>query len=424
MYCSGAAALPVLTAASDRGRLALLRALVHGGPDGRGACVAGPRGCGKTSLVAATAATLGRHCFPLACSSATRPDALASLVAGCAAAGCVLHLTDPAALAPATLAAMSHALATVYGALAAALEKGAGASALGQGPPVTLLGTKVHLAPGGFGCVAEFTLPSSLGGAALGPHGAFAGGGFGGVGGGALPGLLRSRFRPVLLPPPDLDAIVALRLLQEGFHDYAALAPKLRLAFEALPSAALQSPCHSVGVGEEAWGLPQLAPFLTAAGLLKRTSPEVAEARLLMECLVNLVAIQLRAADALAAKTLLRDLFLSAKVGGCGCGYYTAPRGFDLYLFFCFRGGLLHVLGQIASAFFFGAFLSLYLPACLYQSLSLAHMFSLSLSLYSRWIPTRTPKFFATPASRTWCTSARKRSGTGPRTKSARTRAT
>jgi hypothetical protein len=268
--------------------------------------------------VAATAALLGRHCVPLACASGTRPDALASLVAGCAAAGCVLHLTDPAALAPAALAAMSHALATVYGALAAALEQGkTRESPLGKGPPVTLLGTKLHLATSPcFGCVAEFTLPSSLGGsgAALGPHGAFAGGGFGGVGGAALPGLLRSRFRPVLLPPPDLDAIVALRLLQEGFQDGAALAAKLRLAFHALPSAALQNPSLSVGVGEHAWGLPQVAPFLRAAGLLKRTSPEVAEARLLMECLVNLVAIQLRAADALAAKTFIRDLFLSAEV--------------------------------------------------------------------------------------------------------------
>ena len=314
MYCSGAVAMPVLTAASDRGRLALMRALVHGGPSGMGACVAGPRGSGKSSLVTSTAATLGRHCFPLACSSATRPSALVSLVAGCAAAGCVLHCTDPAALAPAALAAMSHALTTIYGALAAALEKGNASG--GKGPQVTLLGTKLNLATNSFGCVAEFTMPGSLGGsgAEFGPHGAFAGGGFGGLSGGALPGLLRSRFRPVLLPPPSLDAILSLKLLQEGFEDYTLLGAKLRLVFEALPSAALQSPSLSVGLGEQAWGLPQLMPFVVAAGILKRTSPEVSEPRLLMECLMNLVGIQLRSADALAFKTFIRDVFLSTKV--------------------------------------------------------------------------------------------------------------
>lgn len=317
MYCSGAVAMPVLTASSDRGRLALMRALVHGGPAGMGACVTGPRGCGKSSLVASTAATLGRHYFPLACSSSTRPSALVSLVAGCAAAGCLLHCADPAALAPAALAAMSHALTTIYGALAAALEKGGNASSGGgKGPQVTLLGTKLNLATNSFGCVAEFTMPGSLGGsgAEFGPHGAFAGGGFGGLSGGALPGLLRSRFRPVLLPPPGLDAILSLKLLQEGFEDYTLLAAKLRLVFESLPSAALQSPSLGVGLGEQAWGLPQLMPFVVAAGVLKRTSPEVAEPRLLMECLVNLVGIQVRSADALAFKTLIRDVFLSTKV--------------------------------------------------------------------------------------------------------------
>jgi hypothetical protein len=44
---------------------------------------------------------------------------------------------------------------------------------------------------------------------------------------------------------------------------------------EALPSAAATGPAHAVGSGHGAWGLVTLGPFLTALGLLKRTSPEV-----------------------------------------------------------------------------------------------------------------------------------------------------
>jgi hypothetical protein len=192
----------------------------------------------------------------------------------------------------------------------------------------------------------------------------------------------------VLLPPPDLDAIVALRLLQEGFQDGAALAAKLRLAFHALPSAALQNPSLSVGVGEHAWGLPQLAPFLRAAGLLKRTSPEVAEARLLMECLVNLVAIQLRAADALAAKTFIRDLFLSAEVAAAFSVFVHARLLFHFQSLACALSAFSHSarVKRLSQHFLVVFSRSPHTDFFVSLSLSLSLLFSLSSLLFSIYL--------------------------------------
>ena len=317
MYTSGAHPLPVLTPESDRARLALVRALCHGTPTGRGAVVLGDSGGGKSSLVDSTARLLGRHVVAVACTSAALPDSLSALVAGCAAAGCVLRLDDPGALASDALAALTATLSLVFAAIT---------DAKGQ---ATLLNTKLKVAPT-FGCVVETTLPSAAGGAFH--HGSLQaspwaqfGGGFGrGSGGSLLPLHLAARFRPVHVAPPALESVVQLKLLQEGFLEHVSLAPKVVAAFEALPSVATALPAHSVGSGRKSWGLPALVPFLSAAGAVKRTSPEVAEPKLVIEVMCSLLLPQLRECDQLAATTFLRDLFRCAR--GDLQGHGAAPQ--------------------------------------------------------------------------------------------------
>jgi len=74
-----------------------------------------------------------------------------------------------------------------------------------------------------------------------------------------------------------IDAKQQLKILppshrSQGFIEYDTLAPKLRSLAEALPAVATTSSPLANGT---TWGLSFLLPFVTAAGILKRTSPEV-----------------------------------------------------------------------------------------------------------------------------------------------------
>lgn len=337
MHTSGAHALPVLTPSSDKARLALVRCLSTGALEGRGAVVlggggggaGGGQGVGKTAIADSACRLLGRQIVPLTCTSATLASSAAAMLSGCAGAGCVLRLDDPGALSPSALATLSHCLTSLFAALAAA----AGPLYAGAKPSdstlttATLLGNKITLKPS-FAVVAEVSLPPTGGGGGglfNGPYGSFSGGLGGGVlgsvGGSVLPPHVRSRFRPISVPAPDLDTILSVKLLQEvwgcvflslythcrylpalvtayclyvftltllhfsltnttppttqGFLNWEGLGPKLRMVIDAFPSVSTSTPLHSVGSGRSSWGLPALTPFVAALGILKRTSPEV-----------------------------------------------------------------------------------------------------------------------------------------------------
>jgi hypothetical protein len=163
----------------------------------------------------------------------------------------------------------------------------------------------------GFACLAEGSIyRSTNGGQGHGGRGAFAGG----YGGRGIPDIIRSRFRPVSISAPDMDALLSVQLLKEGFVNYSLLGPKLRVVIEAFPCIITTTPPLTLGAGIGSWALPTLAPFLSALGMVKRTSPEVTEPRLLLEVIKDLLLCQLRDKDRLSALMFLRDMFRFARV--------------------------------------------------------------------------------------------------------------
>lgn len=112
MYQSGAHPLPVYTPSTDKSCLALLRALNN--VAGSGVAVLGEQGCGKSTLVDSVCRSVGRHYFSLGCTTSMLPSLVESIVAGCAASGCMLLLNNPEALSDTAAAVLAHTLNAVF----------------------------------------------------------------------------------------------------------------------------------------------------------------------------------------------------------------------------------------------------------------------------------------------------------------------
>lgn len=114
-YQSGAHPLPVLTPATDKSCLALLRAVNN--VAGNGISVIGESGSGKTTMIDSVCRSIGIQSFQLGCTSTMLPSLVESIITGCAASGCILLLNQMDALSDTATAVLAHTLNAVFTAM-------------------------------------------------------------------------------------------------------------------------------------------------------------------------------------------------------------------------------------------------------------------------------------------------------------------
>ena len=122
-----------------------------------------------------------------------------------------------------------------------------------------------------------------------------------------LPDNLKALFRPVVMVVPDMELIAENMLFSEGFRTARELAKKMVCLYQ-IAKGQLSKQHHYD------WGLRALKAVLVVAGQLKRESPELSEASVLMRALRDMNAPKYTAEDVPLFKGLLSDLFTGIDV--------------------------------------------------------------------------------------------------------------
>jgi dynein heavy chain len=255
----------VITPLTDRIYLTITQALIMH----LGGAPAGPAGTGKTETTKDLAKAMALLCIVTNCGEGMDFKAIGTTLAGlsqCGAWGCFDEFNR---IDISVLSVISTQLQTIRSALMLKLEK------------FTFEG-------------AEINLDSKVG--------IFITMNPGYAGRTELPESVKALFRPVVCIVPDLEMICLISLFSDGFLQAKVLAKKMTVLYK-LAREQLSKQFHYD------WGLRALNAVLRMAGVLKRASPDLNEALVLMRALRDMNHPKFVYEDVPLFLGLIRDLF-------------------------------------------------------------------------------------------------------------------
>ncbi|XP_060518939.1 LOW QUALITY PROTEIN: dynein axonemal heavy chain 10 [Cylas formicarius] len=255
----------VITPLTDRIYLTLTQALMMY----MGGAPAGPAGTGKTETVKDLAKALALLCIVTNCGEGMDYKAIGTTLAGlaqCGAWGCFDEFNR---IDVSVLSVISTQLQTLRSALAMKLVRFSF-----EGVEINLdskVGVFITMNPGYAG---RTELPESV----------------------------KALFRPVVCIVPDMEMICMISLFSDGFLESKMLAKKMTILYK-LAREQLSKQYHYD------WGLRALNAVLRMAGVLKRASPDLKEALVLMRALRDMNHPKFVYEDVPLFLGLIRDLF-------------------------------------------------------------------------------------------------------------------
>ncbi|KAL1513082.1 hypothetical protein ABEB36_002553 [Hypothenemus hampei] len=255
----------VITPLTDRIYLTITQALIMH----MGGAPAGPAGTGKTETTKDLAKAMALLCIVTNCGEGMDYKAIGTTLAGlaqCGAWGCFDEFNR---IDISVLSVISTQLQTIRSALMMKLER-----FTFEGVEISLdskVGIFITMNPGYAG---RTELPESV----------------------------KALFRPVVCIVPDLEMICLISLFSDGFLDAKVLAKKMTVLYK-LAQEQLSKQFHYD------WGLRALNAVLRMAGVLKRASPDIKEALVLMRALRDMNHPKFVYEDVPLFLGLIRDLF-------------------------------------------------------------------------------------------------------------------
>lgn len=255
----------VITPLTDRIYLTITQALtMH-----MGGAPAGPAGTGKTETTKDLAKALALLCIVTNCGEGMDYKAIGTTLAGlaqCGAWGCFDEFNR---IDISVLSVISTQLQTIRSALTMKLER-----FTFEGVEINMdskVGIFITMNPGYAG---RTELPESV----------------------------KALFRPVVCIVPDMEMICMISLFSDGFLEAKVLAKKMTVLYK-LAREQLSKQFHYD------WGLRALNAVLRMAGVLKRASPDIKEALVLMRALRDMNHPKFVFEDVPLFLGLIRDLF-------------------------------------------------------------------------------------------------------------------
>ncbi|KAK9891062.1 hypothetical protein WA026_013388 [Henosepilachna vigintioctopunctata] len=255
----------VITALTDRIYLTITQALIMH----MGGAPAGPAGTGKTETTKDLAKALALLCIVTNCGEGMDFKAIGTTLAGlvqCGAWGCFDEFNR---IDISVLSVISTQLQTIRSALMNKVDK-----FMFEGHEIFLdpkVGIFITMNPGYAG---RTELPESV----------------------------KALFRPVVCIVPDMEMICLISLFSDGFLEAKVLAKKMTVLYK-LAREQLSKQFHYD------WGLRALNAVLRMAGVLKRASPDIKEALVLMRALRDMNHPKFVFDDVPLFLGLIRDLF-------------------------------------------------------------------------------------------------------------------
>ncbi|XP_056647538.1 dynein axonemal heavy chain 10 [Diorhabda sublineata] len=255
----------VITPLTDRIYLTITQALIMH----MGGAPAGPAGTGKTETTKDLAKAMALLCIVTNCGEGMDFKAIGTTLAGlaqCGAWGCFDEFNR---IDISVLSVISTQLQTIRSALMMKLEK-----FTFEGVEIALdskVGIFITMNPGYAG---RTELPESV----------------------------KALFRPVVCIVPDLEMICMISLFSDGFLESKILAKKMTVLYK-LAREQLSKQFHYD------WGLRALNSVLRMAGVLKRASPDIKEALVLMRALRDMNHPKFVYEDVPLFLGLIKDLF-------------------------------------------------------------------------------------------------------------------
>nr|XP_023024309.1 dynein heavy chain 10, axonemal [Leptinotarsa decemlineata] len=255
----------VITPLTDRIYLTITQALIMH----MGGAPAGPAGTGKTETTKDLAKAMALLCIVTNCGEGMDFKAIGTTLAGlaqCGAWGCFDEFNR---IDISVLSVISTQLQTIRSALMMKLER-----FTFEGVEISLdskVGIFITMNPGYAG---RTELPESV----------------------------KALFRPVVCIVPDLEMICMISLFSDGFLESKVLAKKMTVLYK-LAREQLSKQFHYD------WGLRALNAVLRMAGVLKRASPDIKEALVLMRALRDMNHPKFVYEDVPLFLGLIRDLF-------------------------------------------------------------------------------------------------------------------
>ncbi|KAF7265371.1 hypothetical protein GWI33_021219 [Rhynchophorus ferrugineus] len=255
----------VITPLTDRIYLTITQALIMH----MGGAPAGPAGTGKTETTKDLAKAMALLCIVTNCGEGMDYKAIGTTLAGlaqCGAWGCFDEFNR---IDISVLSVISTQLQTIRSALMMKLER-----FTFEGVEINLdskVGIFITMNPGYAG---RTELPESV----------------------------KALFRPVVCIVPDLEMICLISLFSDGFLEAKVLAKKMTVLYK-LAREQLSKQSHYD------WGLRALNAVLRMAGVLKRASPDIKEALVLMRALRDMNHPKFVYEDVPLFLGLIRDLF-------------------------------------------------------------------------------------------------------------------
>ncbi|CAG9821168.1 unnamed protein product [Phaedon cochleariae] len=255
----------VITPLTDRIYLTITQALIMH----MGGAPAGPAGTGKTETTKDLAKAMALLCIVTNCGEGMDFKAIGTTLAGlsqCGAWGCFDEFNR---IDISVLSVISTQLQTIRTALMMKLER-----FTFEGVEISLdskVGIFITMNPGYAG---RTELPESV----------------------------KALFRPVVCIVPDMEMICMISLFSDGFLESKVLAKKMTVLYK-LAREQLSKQFHYD------WGLRALNAVLRMAGVLKRASPDIKEALVLMRALRDMNHPKFVFEDVPLFLGLIRDLF-------------------------------------------------------------------------------------------------------------------
>ncbi|KAH1015210.1 dynein axonemal heavy chain 10 [Dendroctonus ponderosae] len=255
----------VITPLTDRIYLTITQALIMH----MGGAPAGPAGTGKTETTKDLAKAMALLCIVTNCGEGMDYKAIGTTLAGlaqCGAWGCFDEFNR---IDISVLSVISTQLQTIRSGLMMKLER-----FTFEGVEIALdskVGIFITMNPGYAG---RTELPESV----------------------------KALFRPVVCIVPDLEMICLISLFSDGFLEAKVLAKKMTVLYK-LAREQLSKQFHYD------WGLRALNAVLRMAGVLKRASPDIKEALVLMRALRDMNHPKFVYEDVPLFLGLIRDLF-------------------------------------------------------------------------------------------------------------------